>query len=252
MKITIAKDQYELGRMAGMTAAELIRNSIVENGYANIILATGASQFQTLHQLINEPVEWSKVTMFHLDEYIGLPVTHNASFRKYLQERFLASVPSLKAVYLIDGENDASSECERLNNIIKDHPIDVALVGIGENGHLAFNDPPADFKTEQLYIIVDLDKKCREQQLAEGWFDSLDEVPRQAISMSIQQIMKSKHIICSVPDSRKAIAVKDCLEQPIDNNYPASILRHHADCKYFFDEESAVLVSSEIIENIKA
>lgn len=251
MKITIAKDQNELGRKAGQTAAELIRISIAEKGYANIILATGASQFETLHQLINEPVEWSKVTMFHLDEYIGLPVTARASFIKYLQERFLVNVPPLKAIYLIDGENDAAAECEKLNDIIKDHPIDVALVGIGENGHLAFNDPPADFDTEEPFIIVDLDKKCREQQLAEGWFDSLEGVPRQAISMSIQQIMKSKHIICSVPGSRKAATVKDCLENPVSNLYPASILRLHSDCNYFFDKESSAMVSPEVIETIE-
>lgn len=248
MKITIAKDQYELGRIAGMTAAELIRKTIAEKEHANIILATGASQFETLHQLINEPVEWSKVTLFHLDEYIGLPVTAPASFRKYLQERFLVNVPPLKAIYLIDGENDAAAECERLNNIIKNHPIDVALVGIGENGHLAFNDPPADFETEEPFIIVDLDKKCREQQLAEGWFDSLDEVPLQAISMSIQQIMKSKQIVCSIPESRKATTVKDCIEKPVSNLYPASILRLHSDCYYFLDKDSAALLSPEIIE----
>lgn len=248
MKITIAKDQYELGRIAGMTAAELIRKSIAEKGYANIILATGASQFETLHQLITERVEWNKVTMFHLDEYIGLPITARASFRKYLQERFLVNVPPLKAIYLIDGENDAAAECEKLNGIIQDHPIDVALVGIGENGHLAFNDPPADFDTEEPFIIVNLDKKCREQQLGEGWFNSLDEVPRQAISMSIQQIMKSKHIICSIPGSRKATTVKDCIEKPVSNLYPASILRLHSDCYYFLDKASATLLSREIIE----
>ena len=252
MKITIAKDQHELGRMAGLTAAELIRKAIFEKGHANIILATGASQFETLHQLINERVDWSKVTLFHLDEYIGLPITARASFRKYLQERFLVNVLALKAVYLIDGEKDAVAECERLNAVIKDHPIHVALVGIGENGHLAFNDPPADFDTEEPFIIVDLDKKCREQQLGEGWFDSLEEVPRQAISMSIQQIMKSKHIVCSVPGSRKATAVTDCLEQPIDNNYPASILRQHEACHYFLDKDSAALLPSEITETINA
>lgn len=249
MEIKVAKDENELGRMAGITSAQLIRKAISEKGSANVILATGTSQFQTLHQLIKEQIDWSKVTMFHLDEYIGLPVTARASFRKYLKERFLENVSPLKAAYLIDGEKEVIPECERLNDLITAHPIDVALVGIGENGHLAFNDPPADFETEDSYIIVDLDEKCREQQLAEGWFDSLEEVPRQAISMSIKQIMKSKNIICSVPGIRKALAVKNSLEQPVGNKHPASILRHHSGCTFFLDQASASLVSPEILAN---
>ena len=171
--------------------------------------------------------------MFHLDEYIGLPVTHPASFRKYLQERFISVIPGLKAAYLINGETDAKAECARLGDLITKYPVDVALVGIGENGHLAFNDPPADFETEQPYIIVELDEACRKQQMGEGWFKSIEEVPRYAISMSIKQILRSKHIICSVPDSRKAMAVKNTLEQPVSNLYPASILQLHPDCIAF-------------------
>jgi glucosamine-6-phosphate deaminase len=185
--------------------------------------------------------------MFHLDEYIGMPVTHPASFRKYLQERFIAKVPALKAAHLINGEGDVQAECERLGDLIRRHPIDVALVGIGENGHLAFNDPPADFDTEQPYIIVELDEPCRKQQLGEGWFNTLEDVPQQAISMSIKQILKSKHIICSVPDSRKATAVKNSLEQPVSNLYPASILQSHANCTYFLDKSSAALLSQNTI-----
>jgi glucosamine-6-phosphate deaminase len=173
-------------------------------GSANIILATGTIQFETLNQLISETgIDWSNVVMFHLDEYIGLPSTAKASFRNYLKERFIDKVPSLKAAHLINGEADADAECKRLADLIRKHPVDVALVGIGENGHLAFNDPPADFVTEQPYIIVSLDEACRRQQLGEGWFDTFADVPKQAITMSINQIIKSKHIICSVPDSRK-------------------------------------------------
>jgi glucosamine-6-phosphate deaminase len=248
MEIILTNDPIELGKSAGIAAAQLIRKAIAENGQANIILATGASQFETLRQLIFEKgIDWSKVVMFHLDEYIGLPETSKASFRKYLKERFLQKVPPLKASYLVNGENDPVTECNRLNSIIELHPIDVALVGIGENGHLAFNDPPADFDTKEPYIIVELEEQCRKQQFNEGWFDSVDEVPTKAISMSISQICKSKHIICSVPEIRKARAVKDCLEEPVSNLYPASILQLHPNCTYYLDRQSAVMLSAGLI-----
>lgn len=243
MKIFISESKEELGQKAGTHAGNIIRDIISEKGYANVILATGTSQFETLSQLVLEnDIDWSKVTMFHLDEYIDLPLSHPASFRKYLQERFLAKVKPLRAVYLINGENESASEIEHLNDAISKHPIDVALVGIGENGHLAFNDPPADFHTETPYLIVNLDEPCRRQQMGEGWFASLDEVPSRAISMSVQQIMKSKHIICSVPDARKAIAVRDSLENEVSNLFPASILQRHADCVFFLDKESSELL----------
>ena len=245
MKIIVAKDPQELGKTAGTDAGNLIRRAITENGSANIILATGTSQFETLKQLISEPgIDWTRVVMFHLDEYIGLPITANASFRKYLKERFIDQVPGLKQAHLINGEGNANTECIRLGKLITEHPIDVALVGIGENGHLAFNDPPADFNTMEPYIIVQLDEACRKQQLGEGWFDSLEAVPKQAISMSIQQILKSKYILCSVPDSRKADAVKNCLEEPVSNLNPASILQLHPNCNLYLDESSAALLGS--------
>ena len=171
-------------------------------------MATGTSQFETLQQLISEDIDWSKVTMFHLDEYIGLPKSSPASFRRYLEERFIQKVGTLKEIHLINGESNAEAECRRLSNIIKSMTVDVALVGIGENGHLGFNDPPADFETEEPFIIVELDEKCRQQQYGEGWFKSIDDVPRKAITMSVNQIMKSGQIICSVPESRKATSRK--------------------------------------------
>lgn len=243
MDVKIVASPVELGKTAGAVAAQLIRETIATNGTANIIMATGASQFETINRLIAEKdIDWSKVTMFHLDEYIGLPVTHPASFRKYLQERFLSKLPPLQAVHLINGETDPIKECARLNELIKQLPIDVALVGIGENGHLAFNDPPADFETESPYIVVELDAACRLQQLGEGWFTSLEEVPQQAISMSVRQILKSKNIICSVPESRKALAVKNTIEQPVSNIYPASILQSHAGCTIYLDQHSSALL----------
>lgn len=242
MKIEIYNTPYELGVAAAKHAAQLLHKVIEANGTANIILATGTSQFETLNQLVSEDIDWSKLTMFHLDEYIGLPITHPASFRKYLKERFISKV-DLKQVFLINGEANAEQECKRLSDIIKQHPVDVALVGIGENGHLAFNDPPADFETEEPYIIVELDDVCRRQQMNEGWFNSIDEVPRRAISMSVKQIMKSKNIICSVPDKRKAAAVKNCLKNPVSNLYPASILQTHNNCIVYLDKDAASLLS---------
>ncbi len=186
--------------------------------------------------------------MFHLDEYIRLPITHPASFRKYLQERFLSKLPPLKATYFVNGETDPIAECKRLGELITRHPIDVALVGIGENGHLAFNDPPADFTTEQAYIIVELDAQCRRQQVNEGWFASMEEVPDRAISMSVNQILKSKHIICSVPDTRKANAVKNTIQQQVNNFYPATILQWHPHCTFYLDKFSSALLSPDVIE----
>jgi glucosamine-6-phosphate deaminase len=240
MEISISTNPEELGTAAGMAAASLIRQAIIENGNASIILATGASQFETLRQLVSEPgIDWKKVAVFHLDEYLGISSSHPASFQKYLQDRFLSKVGGVKAAVLIDGERDPEEECERVGALITQHTIDVAFTGIGENGHLAFNDPPADFDTEKPYIIVDLDGRCRQQQMNEGWFNSLEVVPKRAISMSIKQIMKSKRIICSVPDSRKANAVKQALEQPVSNLYPASILQCHSGCTLYLDKASA-------------
>lgn len=245
MKIKILHSPQELGRVAGMLAASQIKEAIKQKGSATIILATGTSQFETLKILIaDKEIEWNKVVMFHLDEYIGLPISSNASFRKYLQERFIEKVPKLKAVYLIDGENDPREECNKLNSLIAKYPIDLALIGIGENGHLAFNDPPANFETDDAFIIVELDEACRKQQLGEGWFKSLDEVPARAISMSVKQILKSGSIVCSVPDRRKALAVKNSVENDVSNLYPASILQTHRNCTLFLDHESASLLSS--------
>ena len=244
MKINVTENLSALGKAAGAAAAQIIRESIAINGSANIILATGTSQFETLKQLISEKnIDWSKVVMFHLDEYIGLPETHPASFRKYLKERFLAKMPPLRAVNLINGETNPEAECIWLGDLITQYPIDVALVGIGENGHLAFNDPPADFDTEEPYIIVDLDEACRKQQHGEGWFKTIEDVPRQAISMSIKQILKSKQIICSVPDERKAQAVRNSIEQPVSNLFPASILQTHEACTIYLDRASASQLS---------
>ncbi len=243
MFITITNDSPEAGLEAGKKAASLIRQAIASKGNATIILATGSSQFDTLNQLsAEEGIDWSKVTMFHLDEYIDLPISHKASFRKYLKERFIEKVAPLKTIHFINGESNPEEECQRLETLISQSPVDVALVGIGENGHLAFNDPPADFETSKAFLVVKLDEQCRHQQVNEGWFGSIVEVPKQAISMSVRQIMLSEHIVCTVPGARKARALKNTLERPVSNCYPASILQNHPDCYLFLDQASASLL----------
>ena len=241
MEVIISESKEELGAVAASRGAKIIQNCIKENGEANIIVATGASQFEMLNELINKDIDWSKVTCFHLDEYIGMTIEHPASFRKYLKERFVDKV-NPKEFHYVNGDINPIGECERINSIISQYPIDVAFVGIGENGHLAFNDPPADFDIEDPYIIVNLDEACRKQQMGEGWFDTLEDVPQQAISMSIQQILKSKNIICSVPDARKSDAVKNAIEGEITPIVPSSILQTHDRTWIYLDKESATLL----------
>ena len=237
MEIIISENKIELGKQAAQKGADLIRKAIAEKGEASIIVATGASQFEMLAELVKENIDWSVVTGFHLDEYIGIDETHPASFRKYLKERFISKVP-LKEFHYVNG-NDSEKECKRLDEIISRQPIDVAFVGIGENGHLAFNDPPANFETEKPFIVVNLDDDCRLQQFGEGWFPTLADVPQQAISMSIKQIMKSKHIICSVPDHRKAEAVKNTVKSEVSPLVPASIMQNHPNAILLLDKDSA-------------
>jgi glucosamine-6-phosphate deaminase len=245
MQVVISETKGEMGRRAAETGADKIRAAIARNGAANIVVATGASQFEMLGELVAAPdIDWGVVTAFHLDEYVGMPLTHPASFRKYLKERFVEKLPRpLAAFHYIDGEGDTAAECRRLGALIAAHPVDVAFVGIGENGHLAFNDPPADFETEAPYLVVNLDDACRRQQLGEGWFPTLDDVPRQAISMSIRQILKAGTIVCTVPDARKAEAVRGALEGPVTPDVPASILQRHADTTVFLDPASAAGLS---------
>ncbi len=234
-----------MGAGAAANAARAIKEAIKSKGLANIILATGTSQIEMLKNLVRtDGIDWPKVTMFHLDEYIALGPDHPASFRKFHKERFVDKLPGLKAVHFVNGDaDDPQVECQRVNSVIATHPIDVALIGIGENGHLAFNDPPANFETEEPFIIVNLDEKCRKQQLGEGWFDTLEQVPQQAISMSIRQITKSACLIVTVPDKRKAEAVRNALEGQVTPMCPASILQEHKNCKIFLDAEAASLLS---------
>jgi len=245
MVIKICEDKLSLGRAAAEQAAISLRDTIQNNGWARIIAATGASQFEFLEALTAlHGIDWRRVEMFHLDEYIGLPISHPASFRKYLLERLIHKTGITK-YHFLDGDGSVPEVVREVGTEVIAAPIDSAFVGIGENGHLAFNDPPADFDTEEPYIIVDLDEACRRQQVSEAWFADLTEVPKRAISMSVRQILKANQIIAVVPDARKAQAVRSCFEGEVSPMAPASILRTHANTTVFLDPHSAALLSPE-------
>ena len=241
MKITIKPTKKETSIASAETGARALRNALSEKERAVLVVATGASQFDVLSHLVTLPdIDWHRVEGFHLDEYVGLPITHPASFRKYLWERFVRLLPQpLYAFHYIDAERDPKQEVERINALISQYTIDASFIGIGENGHLAFNDPPADFETYDPFILVKLDEACRRQQLGEGWFPTFEDVPQHAVSMSIHQIMQSRTIICTVPEARKAQAVQQALEGEISPMNPASMLRRHENCHLFLDENSA-------------
>lgn len=243
MNTTIFDSKEEMGASAAAAGAQRLENALMETGTAAMIVATGASQFEMLASLSRAELDWTSIIGFHLDEYIGMSIEHPASFRKYLRERFVEKLPiPLKAFHYLDADTEPEKECRRVGDILALTSIDVAFVGIGENGHLAFNDPPADFETNEPYLVVNLDDACRKQQLGEGWFPDFDSVPEQAISMSIQQILKSQTIICTVPDGRKAEAVREALQGPVTPNIPASILQTHPDCHLFLDTAAASLL----------
>ena len=240
IKVKIFASKEEVGKAAAIAVAEKLDAAISEKGLANLILATGASQFQFLENLQKQAIDWKKITVFHLDEYKGMPVTHPASFRKYLKERILDKVQPKQVHYLNGAAPDAEAEVLRYENLLKEHPVDIACIGIGENGHIAFNDPPvANFNDPKLVKVVELDEACRKQQLGEGWFPTFDDVPTHALTLTIPAIMGCKHISCVVPDGRKAEAVYNTLNVEISTACPATILRTHPDTVLYLDSESA-------------
>ena len=251
MKVKVLKDSNELGKEAAMFSAKSINKAIAEKGKARIVLSTGASQFDTLKYLVKMNVDWQKVEIFHLDEYIGLPEDHPASFRKYLKERFIDIVHPGK-IFFVNGEDGFEKYIRILTQNIREEPIDLALVGIGENGHIAFNDPPADFETKEAYIVVNLDEKCQKQQIREGWFPTTDDIPKQAISMTVYQIMQSKVIVSAVPHKVKAEAIKLILENDITANIPATMLKKHRDATIFLEKHSSALVGRDILNRYLA
>jgi len=243
--INIYPTKEQMAKAAAEKAADILKTSLEKKQIVYFIAATGVSQIEFLDYLCNiEGIEWYRTEMFHLDEYIGISASHPASFRNYLTKRIVERVHPRKAHLILGDANDLSEELERLNNLITRVKIDVAFVGIGENGHLAFNDPPADFNTTDPYILVNLDEKCRQQQVEEGWFQSIEKVPKRAISMSINEIMRAENIICTCPEKRKAVAVLNCLSDStvVSPKYPASILKNHKSTFCFLDSDSASLL----------
>jgi glucosamine-6-phosphate deaminase len=246
LEVIIARSKLALGEAAARHAAQSLGRILANRGSARLIAATGASQFDFLEVLTSTPgIAWQRVEMFHLDEYIGLPVTHPASFRKYLLERLIHKT-GITHYHLLDGERDPWEVIQQVGSELSSRPVDLAFVGIGENGHLAFNDPPANFETEEPYLVVELDEACRTQQMKEGWFSAMVDVPARAISMSVRQILKADEIIAVVPDARKAQAVKSCIEGEISPMAPASILRTHPNTTIYLDVESASLLSQAV------
>ena len=243
MRIERYESAEAMARAAAPRAAALVRAAIAARGSARVIAATGAAQFTFLDALSKERnVNWQAVTFFHLDEYVGIAETHPASFRRFLRERIDGPLKPGRFEYIDGSAPDPEQECARLERLIQEAPIDVAFVGIGENGHLAFNDPPADFTTKRSYIVVQLDRPCRQQQVGEGWFTSLDEVPTHAISMSVSQILATREILAIVPETRKARAVHECFDGPVSVDHPASALQQHANTTIYLDAQSASLL----------
>lgn len=248
MRIVVAPEREELGRFVAEQAAEILRRCLESQDTCNLVVATGSSQFEVLDNLVQQPdIEWGRVHGFHLDEYLGIDRAHSASFVGYLNSRFVEKLP-LGSFYFMDGSQPPEELKKSACAAIADKSIDLLLCGIGENGHLAFNDPPADFDAVDPYLIVNLDEACRKQQVGEGWFDMLSQVPRQAISMSIRQILSAKQILCSVPDRRKAAAVRDTIEGPVTPDVPASILQQHANTTLILDSASTSALSADVLE----
>lgn len=244
MEVRICKTCKDLGKSAAEYVANILKAKIEKNGSARIVLSTGASQFDTIEALVAIPdIKWECVEMFHLDEYVDLPVTHVASFRKYLQERFVDKVGTLKAVHFVDGTREGIAA---LTEEIRRAPIDIGLIGIGENAHIAFNDPPADFEDQNAYKVVVLAERCRQQQLGEGWFATLADVPEKAISMTVSQILRCRHIISAVPYAVKAQAIHDTLTSEITNMVPATIMKNHPSVQIFVDADSASMLPDSV------
>lgn len=242
MNIQIFDTAEQLGIDAAIHTAKRISEAIRERGEARLLLSTGASQLTTIEALVGLEVDWTRVSMFHLDEYVDLPTSHKASFQKYLQERFVDKVGELKNIYYVHGNSDTEEEIARLTNAIREAPIDIALIGIGANAHVAFNDPPADFETKAAFHVVNLDDRCKQQQVDEGWFETIEDVPNQAISVTVHQILQSREMLSCVPYKVKAAAVRDMLacSEPTPM-IPASILNTHPNFSLYLDAESASL-----------
>lgn len=241
LPVAIYKSNEEMGQAAALDARDIINKAIAQNGRANIILATGNSQLtfiKALRQL--DGIDWPKVNVFHMDEYLDLDPNHPASFPLFLRRRFLEYV-NVGAFYPVPNQpDDVEQACRDYANLLKEHTPDMVALGFGENGHLAFNDPPyAKFKDPVWVKVVELAQASRKQQVGEGHFKSLDEVPTHAITLTIPALLAPKSVLCIVPEARKAQAVKACLTRPVSEERPGSILRQVTHAQLYLDQDSA-------------
>lgn len=246
MKIIITKTKEELGTLSAIHAARAVNEAIKKEGTARILLSTGSSQFPFFREFVKAEIDWSRVEMFHLDEYVGIDESHPASFKRYLTDRFVSKV-NLGKVHLIEGKRNPEEQIAELTALLDEKPVDVGLIGIGENAHIAFNDPPADFEDKRAYKVVTLDERCLMQQVGEGWFKSVEETYKQAISMTCSRIMMCKTIISVVPYAVKAKAVYDTLTSELSPMVPATLLKSHPDFTLYCDADSASMLTEDII-----
>jgi len=249
MKLVIEQDVNDLAAIACKQIRNTLNKAVDEKGGASLLISTGASQFSLFQTLVGEqgskPVPWDKIDVYHLDEYVGLPPMHTASFCRYIRERF-ADFVKPREVHYIYGDRDISATLDRMNGIMKNLTIDLGLIGVGENGHIAFNDPPADFTATDPYIIVELNESCKRQQVREGWFNDVDSVPKNAFTMSVRQILKCAEIVSFVPYTVKAEAVYGMLTQDVNNMAPATILKTHPNLTLYLDGGSSEKLNPEI------
>ncbi len=241
LKVEIFRTAAEMGTASAVFVSDILKKAIDERGSASLILGTGASQYPLHDELLLKDLDWKKITLFHLDEYIGIDSNHPASFRRFLRERIAEKVFPGNVYYLNGDASDPEQEIKRYEALLKNNPVDVACIGIGENGHIAFNDPVvADFNDPEYLKVVKMDDACRRQQVGEGWFPSLADVPETALTLTIPAIMDSRYISCTVPDERKSDAVYNTLEKEINTSCPASVLRRHNNAVLFLDRFSAI------------
>jgi glucosamine-6-phosphate deaminase len=245
LSVRVFDDVQSLAAAAATDAACSIRAAIGDRGEANVILATGNSQLMFLAALIEHTdVDWTRVTAFHMDEYVDLPPTHSASFQRYMREKVAATIPVKEFHYLTGDTGDAQAEADRYAALLRSHPLDLCVCGIGENGHLAFNDPPvADFDDPADVKIVALEPASRRQQVAEGHFATIDDVPTHAITVTIPALVRARRLLAIVPETRKAVPVRDALTGPIATSCPASYLRRQSHATLYLDADSASLLA---------
>ena len=246
MRITICENKMELGRQAAVLGRHHIKATALRRGWVNVAFVTGKSQLEMLKVLRALDIDWTKANIFLIDEYVGLEDGHKASSETFLKENFLKYIPEPKSFHHISRSSDTDKTISDLNALMKDYPLDVAFICIGDNGHLGFNDPPADLDTNDPYILVEIDQRSKRQHVNEGWFGNVKEVPETAITMSVNEILSAKYIVCACPEREKAMAVAMTLYDEISSASPCASLRMRSECTIFLDRQSSYLCLSDL------